>query len=948
MEAKFLKKTSGKLRGRIIALVQSGLARKRQSAVFALKSKRFSQPILKGVYPITPAFRCKGLSGTRFSIAYEGVDDGEEYLFEVSRITVKELLVPMMTALKTAREAGAVVLDWLSYYAIVDQPDNNPESALATVGGGAGPSGSDGGGGAAVRRSGGGESESDDEDSDFGDGGEGGEGGRGGGGDQGDREGGNGESRNSEGREGGAGESGMGHGGGGGSGESKESGAWADGEEDDEAHNPLIGSSGRALSNPDAVMDIKEQWIQEQMQLREDEFTEKVPFRLFVGTWNVNGKKPGEELDPWLNSSEPADIYAVGFQELDLSAEAFLLNNTTRSAPWEQHIETALSKRGDYVLITSKQLVGILLTVYVRTEFLPYISDVQTDVAGVGIMGVMGNKGGVAIRFRFHDSSFCFVNSHLAARMGNVQRRNQDHKEICRRLAFQVGGGDSSGDDHLGSGGSGKASKSGSGRAFGIFDHDFLFWLGDLNYRISNMTDVEVKARISEEDWDSLVVNDQLTTERAAKRTFVGFKEGRLAFKPTYKYDPGTSRFDTSEKKRLPAWCDRVLWISRRSELVQTFYGGHHELMTSDHKPVSAVYESDAKIIVKERKALIYHTVVRELDQLENESMPDASLSSSTFVFDEVYFKVPVTQTLIVHNTGQVMIHFSFIPKPGDTQSAYCPPWLSIEPDRGLLMPGKSAEVTFTICVEGMWGSRLTIGEAALDSVLILHLENGKDYFVNVQGNYAKSCFGASLNYLSRVVEPVRTGPSPAEGSVLSIPKELWWLVDYLYTHSTDDEGLFQESGDEGEMEAIRDLLDTGMGLLTYDGSVHSVAESLLKFLGSLASPVIPFRMLPRAIDAAESSDLAHDLVGVLPIPNYNVFVYITAFLRELVDLSDSLTPSRLAYIFSAVLLRRRDGEEGGMMTRHANRISKKKAQFVFWFLGGGEGGLDDGCLAEE
>ncbi|KNC49078.1 RhoGAP domain-containing protein [Thecamonas trahens ATCC 50062] len=863
-EAKFLKKTSGKMRARMIALVQSGPARKRQSAVMTLKSKRFSQPILKGVYPITPAFRCKGLGGDKFSISYEGVASGEEYVFEISRVSVKEMLVPMMTALKAAREAGAVALDWLSYYAIVDQPDNEPELAMATASG-AGPVVSS----AAASRAGpsaGSESESDDE----------------------------------EGAEDGGDDGGRLLTVGGGAGSSgaemnrrKGSVVSSDGGGDDELHNPLIGTSGRALSNPDAVMDIKEQWIQEQMLVREDEFTDKVPFRLFVGTWNVNGKKPGEELDPWLCAhDEPSDIYAVGFQELDLSAEAFLLNNTTRSAPWEQHIEQALSKHGDYVLITSKQLVGILLCVYVRTEFLPYISDVQTDVAGVGVMGVMGNKGGVAIRFRFHDSRFCFVNSHLAARMGNVARRNQDHKEICRRLAFQVGGASKP------SGAGSEADSSArvaadSGRAYGIFDHDYLFWLGDLNYRISTLADAQIKAHVAAEEWDALLEHDQLMVERRAKRTFVGFAEGQIDFKPTYKYDPGTSRFDTSEKKRSPAWCDRVLWIARRSVLNQHFYGGHHELLTSDHKPVSAVFTGEAKIVVKERKALIYHSVVRELDQLENESMPDATLSSSTFDFGTVHFKEPLSQSLVVHNNGQVMIHFSFIPKPGDTQRAYCKPWLSIEPERGLLMPGKSAEVMLTLTVDNEWGTRLNLGEEELEDILILHLENGKDYFVNVRGEYAKSAFGASLDHLCRLAGPIAAAGSCAtpDAPVLSVPKELWWLADYLYTHSTDDIGLFQESGDEAELATIRSLLDSGQGLLAYSGSIHSVAEALLKFLACLATPVIPFRMLPRAIEAAASPQAAIDLVGVLPAINYNVFTYLMAFLRELTDLSPSLTP---------------------------------------------------------
>lgn len=35
---------------------------------------------------------------------------------------------------------------------------------------------------------------------------------------------------------------------------------------------------------------------------------------------------------------------------------------------------------------------------------------------------------------------------------------------------------------------------------------------------------------------------------------FIGYQEASLTFRPTYKYDLGTSNYDTSEKMRIPAW----------------------------------------------------------------------------------------------------------------------------------------------------------------------------------------------------------------------------------------------------------------------------------------------------------------------------------------------------------------------------------------------------------
>jgi len=55
-------------------------------------------------------------------------------------------------------------------------------------------------------------------------------------------------------------------------------------------------------------------------------------------------------------------------------------------------------------------------------------------------------------------------------------------------------------------------------------------------------------------------------------QVFHGFNEGPTNFIPTYKYDLFSSDFDTSEKCRVPAWTDRVLW--RRKPVSTTASSG--------------------------------------------------------------------------------------------------------------------------------------------------------------------------------------------------------------------------------------------------------------------------------------------------------------------------------------------------------------------------------------
>lgn len=45
----------------------------------------------------------------------------------------------------------------------------------------------------------------------------------------------------------------------------------------------------------------------------------------------------------------------------------------------------------------------------------------------------------------------------------------------------------------------------------------------------------------------------------------------------------------------------------------------------------------------------------------------------------------------------------------------------------------------------------------------------------------------------------------------MSIPKELWRMVDYLYHCACDVPGLWTDKGVEGEEAIIRDMLDQGI-----------------------------------------------------------------------------------------------------------------------------------------
>ena len=99
------------------------------------------------------------------------------------------------------------------------------------------------------------------------------------------------------------------------------------------------------------------------------------------------------------------------------------------------------------------------------------------------------------------------------------------------------------------------------------------------------------------------------------------FREGDITFPPTvrrpvgpeltsqYKYDRGTTQYDSSEKNRIPAWCDRVLWRTNAADKVQQLHYRRYETTVSDHRPISAAFEIRIKSVVPDRRDAVLRTV---------------------------------------------------------------------------------------------------------------------------------------------------------------------------------------------------------------------------------------------------------------------------------------------------------------------------------------------------
>lgn len=256
----------------------------------------------------------------------------------------------------------------------------------------------------------------------------------------------------------------------------------------------------------------------------------------------------------------------------------------------------------------------------------------------------------------------------------------------------------------------------------------------------------------------------------------------------------------------------------------------------------------------------------------------------------QVRYDQTVTLPIKVTNTGQVVATFRLVPKLDEEQLTK--PWMTVSPNYGMLIPGEAeAVIHFSITINNETAHALNTGREVLEDILILRLENGRDYYITVTANYARSCFGMSVDELVMYAEPMRNVPidpimraeiqESNPSAALCVPKELWRIIDSIYTKGVHEKDLFSQPGMGDQVYEIREALDTGDPFP--DFHIHSMCELLLSFLSNLASPIVPATLFPtlEIPNAQNIQGYARKFLEELPPIHYNVFVYVISFFRE-------------------------------------------------------------------
>ncbi|EFP74386.1 hypothetical protein PGT21_033233 [Puccinia graminis f. sp. tritici] len=351
------------------------------------------------------------------------------------------------------------------------------------------------------------------------------------------------------------------------------------------------------------------------------------PLRIRCMTYNLNRGRAEQKLSRLVfdeqveDESQLPDFYAIGFQELaglhltfpSLTGGAILDRRHAMIRAFSSGLRTIKgdqrkNEKTDFEALTYNLLAdpshgGLGLLVYARNDTVfKDIQSVRTSEASCGFLNLMNNKGAVGVRVTIRRSDvpdgkaqaaeevLTFVNAHLAAHDSGIIARNRDYQSIINRLLFETSHG-----HHT------------------IYDTSHLFFMGDLNYRISltpsatsslqPITKESLTKTIQEGRHSSLFPeHDTLSHQHAAGKVLVGLREAPINFKPTYKYKLNSGDQFVSFDHRLPGWTDRIFlasWLddSQSSSVDQPggakvlAYQSLPEYDGSDHKPVFAVID---------------------------------------------------------------------------------------------------------------------------------------------------------------------------------------------------------------------------------------------------------------------------------------------------------------------------------------------------------------------
>lgn len=350
-------------------------------------------------------------------------------------------------------------------------------------------------------------------------------------------------------------------------------------------------------------------------------------------TWNLAEESPPLSSIPstFLSKFQRSDFIAVSIQECETIQPRRTEGRRSRFIR-EYCVQNLCGPTMQYVPIAMHSLGGIQLLLFCKRHWLSNIRNVQCCDVACGIGNTFHNKGAIGAFVTIHDLSqqqqeqrqqrksssrkkrrnttandttLLFISAHLEAHIHNVEGRNNNFWRILTEFSSQAPislkhkttNRSSIVKKASGTAGTQQEQQEQEHDNDILRQSDYIFFCGDLNYRLDLPREtVEHHILLQQQkrtaDWLPLLRHDQLLSTISQGKAFPFFQEGKITFAPTFKLDPFTFQtYDTSSKQRIPAWTDRIVFLSNPPHSVKVLeYDSVPHATHSDHRPVYGTF----------------------------------------------------------------------------------------------------------------------------------------------------------------------------------------------------------------------------------------------------------------------------------------------------------------------------------------------------------------------
>lgn len=146
------------------------------------------------------------------------------------------------------------------------------------------------------------------------------------------------------------------------------------------------------------------------------------PLEVYAFTWNMARKSQlGVKWEIIIPEPQKYDLIIFSAQEADAKSKM------------ADSMKAYLGP--DYIKVGYIEMWEMFTVAFLKKQHAPFFKNPETNYLTLGVMNVVGNKGGLMLQFTLFDRTFNIINVHLTSGTGKAHKRAEMMANILRGIA---------------------------------------------------------------------------------------------------------------------------------------------------------------------------------------------------------------------------------------------------------------------------------------------------------------------------------------------------------------------------------------------------------------------------------------------------------------------------------------------------------------------------------